>query len=226
MSPFNENLDTVDSESVDMGPRLSDTRRVSLALAFYGVVVMAIFKLIPVTLTLTGLGGFILSVGMAVDANVLIFERMKEELRSGRTVGAAIEAGFNRAWTAIRDSNITTIIVCIILYWLGSSIAESALVKGSTCGKLSLNIEPDGGISPCGFMPIIIGNILKDDFDRMWFESPVLEKLRSKTPTGKCSGCDSYDDCLGGCPARSFALTGNFDSPDPHCWVGEEEPRR
>jgi GeoRSP system radical SAM/SPASM protein len=95
-------------------------------------------------------------------------------------------------------------------------------VKGSTCGKLSLNIEPDGGITPCGFMPITIGNILKDDFDRMWFESPILEKLRSKTPTGKCSGCGSYDDCLGGCPARSFALTGSFDSPDPHCWVEEE----
>jgi preprotein translocase subunit SecD len=67
---------------------------------------------------------------MAVDANVLIFERMKEELRMGRTLGAAIEAGFNRAWSAIRDSNVTTIIVCIILYWLGSSIVASAPVMG------------------------------------------------------------------------------------------------
>jgi len=80
----------------------------SLALIFYGAVVLAIFKMVPVTLTLAGLGGFILSIGMAVDANVLIFERMKEELRAGRTLGAAIEAGFNRAWPAIRDSNITT----------------------------------------------------------------------------------------------------------------------
>jgi len=102
----------------------------SLALVFYGALVMALFKLIPVTLTLAGLGGFILSIGMAVDANVLIFERLKEELRAGRTLGAAIEAGFNRAWTAIRDSNVTTIIVCIILYWLGSSIVASAPVKG------------------------------------------------------------------------------------------------
>jgi len=102
----------------------------SLALIFYGSLVLAIFKLVPVTLTLAGLGGFILSVGMAVDANVLIFERMKEEFRTGRTLGAAIEAGFNRAWTAIRDSNVTTFIVCGILYWLGSSIVASAPVMG------------------------------------------------------------------------------------------------
>jgi len=102
----------------------------SLALVFYGAVVMAIFKLWPVTLTLAGIGGFVLSIGMAVDANVLIFERMKEEFATGRTLGAAIEAGFNRAWTAIRDSNVTTIIVCLILIWLGSSIVESAPVTG------------------------------------------------------------------------------------------------
>ncbi len=102
----------------------------SLALIFYGVLVLAIFKLWPVTLSLAGVGGFILSIGMAVDANVLIFERMKEELRTGRTLGAAIEAGFNRAWSAIRDSNVTTIIVCVILYWLGSSIVASAPVMG------------------------------------------------------------------------------------------------
>ena len=102
----------------------------SLALIFYAALVLAIFKLIPVTLTLAGIGGFILSIGMAVDANVLIFERMKEELRTGRTLGAAIEAGFNRAWTAIRDSNVTTFIVCVILLWLGSSIVASAPVMG------------------------------------------------------------------------------------------------
>ena len=102
----------------------------SLALIFYGALVLAAFKLIPVTLTLAGLGGFILSIGMAVDANVLIFERMKEEFRTGRTLGAAIEAGFNRAWTAIKDSNITTFIVCGILYWVGTSIVAGAPVKG------------------------------------------------------------------------------------------------
>ncbi len=100
------------------------------ALIFYVSVVLAIFKLIPVTLTLAGIGGFVLSIGMAVDANILIFERMKEELRLGRTPGAAIEAGFSRAWPAIRDSNITTFIVCGILYWLGSSIIASTPVMG------------------------------------------------------------------------------------------------
>ena len=102
----------------------------SLALAFYGVLVLALFKLFGVTLTLAGIGGFVLSIGMAVDANVLIFERMKEEFRAGRTLGAAIETGFDRAWTAIRDSNVTTFIVCGILYWLGSSIVASAPVMG------------------------------------------------------------------------------------------------
>ena len=102
----------------------------SAALMFYAFSVLAIFKLIPVTLTLAGIGGFVLSVGMAVDANVLIFERMKEELRLGRTLGAALESGFHRAWPAIRDSNITTFIVCGILYWLGSSIIASTPVMG------------------------------------------------------------------------------------------------
>ena len=94
------------------------------ALIIYGILVLAAFKLIPVTLTLSGIAAFVLSIGMAVDANVLIFERMKEELRAGRTLGGAIEAGFNRAWTAIRDSNVTTLIICGVLYWMGSSFAE------------------------------------------------------------------------------------------------------
>ena len=96
----------------------------SLALIVYAIFVLATFKLFPVTLTLAGLAAFILSIGMAVDANVLIFERLKEELRAGRTLGASIEAGFNRAWTAIRDSNISTLITCGILYWMGSVLAE------------------------------------------------------------------------------------------------------
>ena len=100
-----------------------------LSLGVYGVVLLAIFKLVPVTLTLPGVAGFILSVGMAVDANVLIFERTKEELRAGRTLGAAVEAGFNRAWTAIRDSNITTFIACIVLFWLGGYLG-AFMVRG------------------------------------------------------------------------------------------------
>jgi preprotein translocase subunit SecD len=100
-----------------------------LSLAVYGAVLLAIFKLVPITLTLPGLAGFIVSLGMAVDANVLIFERMKEELRGGRSLGAAAETGFNRAWTAIRDSNITTFIACIILFWLGGTLG-AFMVRG------------------------------------------------------------------------------------------------
>ncbi len=100
-----------------------------LALLIYAALVLAIFKLVPVTLTLAGIAAFILSVGMAVDANILIFERMKEEVRRGRTLTAAVEAGFGRAWPSIRDSNISTLITCAILYWFGSNFGAS-LVMG------------------------------------------------------------------------------------------------
>ncbi|MBI4289649.1 MAG: protein translocase subunit SecD [Chloroflexi bacterium] len=92
----------------------------SLSLGVYGTIILAIFKLWPVTLSLAGIAAFILSLGMAVDANVLIFERMREELRAGRTAIAAAETGFRRAWPAIRDSNFTTIISAVILIWFGS----------------------------------------------------------------------------------------------------------
>jgi len=96
----------------------------SIALIIYASIVLALFKLIPVTITLAGLAGFVLSVGMAVDANVLIFERTRDELRHGRSVGLAVEAGFRRAWPAIRDSNISTMIACAVLYFLGSSVVK------------------------------------------------------------------------------------------------------
>jgi preprotein translocase subunit SecD len=97
----------------------------SLALLFYAGVLLAIFKAWPVTLTLAGLAGVILSVGMAVDANVLIFERFKEEMRAGRTIGAAVEAAVGRAWPAIRDSNTSTLITSLILFF-----ASTGSVKG------------------------------------------------------------------------------------------------
>lgn len=91
----------------------------SLALLLYALINLAIYKLVPVTLTLPGIMGFLLSTGMAVDANILIFERMKEELRWGKSIRQAVEAGFDRAWTSILDSNLSTIIVCIILMIFG-----------------------------------------------------------------------------------------------------------
>jgi len=95
-----------------------------LALLLYTVLVLAIFKAIPVTVTVAGIAGFVLSVGMAVDANVLIFERLKEELRSGKMLQDAVLEGFGRAWTSIRDSNVSSIITSLILYWLGTSVVK------------------------------------------------------------------------------------------------------
>ncbi len=95
-----------------------------MALAVYAILVLAIFKLIPVTLTLAGIAGFILSLGMAVDANVLIFERMKEELKSGRSRGGSISEGFKRAWPSIRDGNVSTLITAAILFWFGTSMIK------------------------------------------------------------------------------------------------------
>lgn len=93
-----------------------------LALALYSLIVLSLFKLIPVTLTLSGIAGFIMSIGMAVDANVLVFERTKEELRKGKTIAMAIEDGFSRAWSSIFDSNVSTLITCLILAYFGTSI--------------------------------------------------------------------------------------------------------
>ncbi len=100
-----------------------------IALLIYASVTFALFKLIPVTLTLPGVTGFLFSVGTAVDANILIFERMKEELRQGKRFSSAIESGFDRAWTSIRDSNLSTFITCGILYWFGSNFGAS-MVRG------------------------------------------------------------------------------------------------
>jgi len=101
----------------------------SIALLIYAVITLALFKMIPVTLTLPGIAGFVLSVGVAVDANILIFERMKEELRSGKTLLNAVDAGWRRAFPSIRDSNISTLITCVILYIFGSTFGAS-IVQG------------------------------------------------------------------------------------------------
>lgn len=101
----------------------------SAALLIYTFLTLMVFKLWPVTLTLSGIAAFVLSIGIAVDANILIFERMKEELRRGRTLQAAIDIGFHRAWPSIRDSNVSTLITCLILYWFGNQFGAT-VVKG------------------------------------------------------------------------------------------------
>jgi preprotein translocase subunit SecD len=109
-----------------------------VALVVYALITLMLFKLIGVVITMPGLAGFILSIGMAVDANILIFERLKEELRAGRSLQQAIDLGWRRAWPSIRDSNTSSLITCFILFAFGSSFGAS-MVKGFSV-TLSLGI--------------------------------------------------------------------------------------
>lgn len=96
----------------------------AVSLLFYMVFMLTLFKLIPVTLTLAGIAGFVLSIGIAVDANILIFSRMKEELNTGKSFGLALQEGFSRAWPSIRDGNVTALLVAFVLFWFGSSFVK------------------------------------------------------------------------------------------------------
>jgi preprotein translocase subunit SecD len=100
-----------------------------IAIIIYALVAFALFRFVPITLTLAGIAGFLLSTGSALDANILIFERMKEELRNGKNLLQSIDLGWKRAWPSIRDSNIATLITCAILFWFGSSFGAT-IVKG------------------------------------------------------------------------------------------------
>jgi len=133
----------------------------SVALLIYVAVTLSIFKLIPITLTLAGIGGFVLSIGMAVDANILIFARMKEEIKRGKGLSLAIKEGFSRAWPSIRDSNINSLIVCAILF-----IFSTSFIKGFA---LTLSL----GIIVSLFSAIFITRILL-----MVFVGPRLEKFK------------------------------------------------
>ena len=133
----------------------------SVALLIYVAITLAIFKLVPVTITLAGIGGFILSIGMAVDANILIFARMKEEIKLGKTLSVAINEGFGRAWPSIRDSNLNSLIVCAILF-----IFSTSFIKGFA---LTLSL----GIIVSLFSAIFITRILL-----LVFIGPRLEKLK------------------------------------------------
>lgn len=149
-----------------------------IALILYALLTLSLFRLIPVTLTLAGIAGFVLSVGMAVDANILIFERMKEELRAGRRLGAAMDVGFSRAWPSIRDSNIATLITCTILFWFGNQFGAS-VVKGFAI-TLSL------GVLCSMFTAIVVSrSLLKithhyfihEDVSRLPLDTPRLRSL-------------------------------------------------
>ena len=138
----------------------------SLALVCYVVLVLAIIKLIPVTLTLAGIAGFILSIGVAVDANILISERTKEELRTGRALLGAIETGYNRAWPAILNSNVSTMLTCVVLFWFGTRFGASSV----TGFAVTLFI----GVATSMFTAVII--------------SRTLLRLMASTPLSRFTG--------------------------------------
>ena len=133
----------------------------SFSLIIYVVITLSLFKFIPVTLSLAGIGGFVLSIGMAVDANILIFSRMREEIKEGKGLIRATEEGFKRAWPSIRDSNFNSLIVCAILF-----IFATSFIKGFA---LTLSI----GILVSMFSAIFITRILL-----MIFVGPRLEKFK------------------------------------------------
>ena len=112
-----------------------------IALALYTILTLAIFKLIGITMTLAGIAGLILSIGMAVDANVLIFERVKEELRSGRVMASAIDIGWKRAWPSIRDSNTSTLITCAVLYYFGTNYGATMITGFATTLALGVVVS-------------------------------------------------------------------------------------
>jgi preprotein translocase subunit SecD len=146
----------------------------SFALIYYAVLVLAIFRLIPVTLTLAGIAGFVLSVGMAVDANILIFERTKEELRAGKSLAQAIEAGFARAWNSILDSNVSSLITAMILYMFGSSVIQGF--------ALVLII----GVLASMFSAITVTRtILRVIVEREWARKPWLYGVSAKEFTAR-----------------------------------------
>ncbi len=145
------------------------------ALLVYTLILLAIFKLIPVTLTLAGIAGFILSIGMAVDANVLIFERMKEELRLGKTTHAAIDAGFGRAWTSIRDSNVAALITCAVLYWFGSNFGASIIMGFAFTLAIGIATSMFSAVTVSrAFLRAIMGRRAR--LNPVWFGLPAPEQ--------------------------------------------------
>ena len=130
------------------------------------------FKVLPVTLTLSGVAALILSVGMAVDANILIFERMKEELRAGRTLMSAINIGFNRAWLAIRDGNVSTLITCGVLFYFSDQL-ETTVVQGFAVA-LAIGV----------LLSMFSAVVLSRTFLRILASSPVGRRLELFVPSG------------------------------------------
>lgn len=140
-----------------------------IALGIYVVLTIALFKAIPVTLTLPGIAGFILSIGVAVDANILIFERMREELRAGRHLDDAIDQGWGRAWPSIRDSNISTLLTCAILFWFGSLYGASIVTGFATTLAIGVMVSLFTAILITrSLLHLVLDNIKVTNYGR-WF---------------------------------------------------------
>lgn len=140
-----------------------------IAIIIYALVTLALFRYIPVTLTLPGIAGFMLSTGSALDANILIFERLKEELRDGRSLGQAVDIAWKRAWPSIRDSNIATLITCAILFWFGSTYGAT-IVKGFSI-TLALGVSVSlftAIVVTRTFLNLVLGSVKVSNFSR-WF---------------------------------------------------------
>ncbi len=144
----------------------------SMSLIFYSALLLAVFKIVPITLTLSGAAAVILSIGVAVDANILISERTKEELRSGRNIFSSISEGFSRAWPSIRDSNVSTIIICVVLYWFGDRFTTS-VIQGFA---LTLGI----GVLLSMFTAFTVSRLLM----RLISSTPIGEKNNLYDPLG------------------------------------------
>jgi preprotein translocase subunit SecD len=140
-----------------------------LALVMYTMTSFALFKVIPVTLTLPGIAGFVLSIGVAVDANILIFERMKEEMRAGRAIRQAIDLGWTRAWPSIRDSNISTLITCFILFIFGSQFGATVVMGFSLTLAIGVLVSLFTAIvATRTFLHLVLDNLKSAEHPR-WF---------------------------------------------------------
>ncbi|MCC7130768.1 MAG: protein translocase subunit SecD, partial [Anaerolineae bacterium] len=141
----------------------------NIAIIIFAMITFAIFRFIPVTLTLPGIAGFLLSTGSALDANILIFERMKEELRNGKTLRQSVELGWSRAWPSIRDSNIATLITCTILFWFGSTYGATVVKGFSITLFLGVIVSLFSAIVVTRvLMDLVVANFKSKDFPK-WF---------------------------------------------------------
>lgn len=142
-----------------------------LALCMFVFIVLAIFKLIPVTLTAAGIAGFIISMGLAVDANVLIFERIKEEMRSGKNIKDAVRLGFDRAWLSIRDSNTSSIITAILLFWFGTTLIKGfALTLG-----IGVTVSLFSAITLTRIFLVLLSNLPENKITQFLFKSGITK---------------------------------------------------